>query len=101
MLKWNPKVHGTGDVEVYATMNLEEFVPHPKGYTGNLVPAGAEDEASGHPFGWRDERGVGVVEIILILVVLIALVTMFKGTLSRMVQTILDKIENGATQIMN
>ena len=41
---------------------------------------------------WRDEEGIGTVEMILILVVLIALVLIFKSKLSSLVNEIFDKI---------
>ena len=41
---------------------------------------------------WKDERGVGVVEVILILVVLIGLVIIFKSQLTSLVNTIFSKI---------
>lgn len=40
----------------------------------------------------QDEKGVGVVEVILILVVLIALVVIFKSQLISLVGTIFEKI---------
>lgn len=39
-----------------------------------------------------DERGIGVVEVILILVVLIGLVLIFKTQLTKLVETIFQKI---------
>ena len=39
----------------------------------------------------KDESGIGVVEIILILVVLIGLVIIFKTQLTELVQTIFNK----------
>lgn len=52
-------------------------------------------------FCWRsgDNRGVGVVEIILILVVLIALVVLFKNQLTSLVSTLLSNITRNATSI--
>ena len=41
---------------------------------------------------WEDERGIGTVEMILILVVLIALVLIFKSKLTSLVNEIFDKI---------
>lgn len=41
---------------------------------------------------WADESGVGVVELILILVVLIGLVLIFKSQLTTIVNNIFDKI---------
>lgn len=48
---------------------------------------------------WKEENGSGVVEAILILVVLIALVTLFKGTLSPLVEDILKNIKSAAGKI--
>jgi Flp pilus assembly pilin Flp len=47
----------------------------------------------------REEDGVGVVEIILILVVLIGLVVIFKGQLTSLVQSLLDKAASQAGAI--
>ncbi len=51
-------------------------------------------------YGWKkvwkkflkDEQGIGTVEMILILVVLIALVLIFKSQLTSLVNEIFDKI---------
>ena len=52
---------------------------------------------------WRDflteEDGVGVVEIILILVVLISLVVIFKKQLTSLVNSILSKITSQSNGI--
>lgn len=40
----------------------------------------------------KDEKGIGVVEMILILVVLIGLVAMFKGRLTSLVGEIFERI---------
>ena len=47
----------------------------------------------------EDEQGVGVVEIILILVVLISLVILFKGQLTSLVTGILSKITSQSNSI--
>lgn len=47
----------------------------------------------------KDERGIGVVEVILILVVLIGLVIIFKSQLTSLVETIFQKITSEATGI--
>ena len=47
----------------------------------------------------KDERGIGVVEIILILVVLIGLVIIFKSQLTSLVQTIFEKITSESSGI--
>ena len=43
---------------------------------------------------WEDESGVGVVEMILILVVLIGLVLIFKRQLTNIVNVIFDTINS-------
>ena len=48
---------------------------------------------------WQDESGVGVVEIILILVVLIRLVLLFKEQITSLVKTVLTKIKNQGTSV--
>ncbi len=47
----------------------------------------------------EDESGVGVVEIILILVVLISLVVIFKKQLTSLVTSILSKITEQSNSI--
>lgn len=47
----------------------------------------------------REEDGVGVVEIILILVVLISLVVIFKKQLTSLVNSILSKITSQSNDI--
>ncbi len=48
---------------------------------------------------WKEEDGVGVVEIILILVVLIALVLIFKNQLISLVTSILEKITSQSNSV--
>lgn len=47
----------------------------------------------------KDEKGVGVVEIILILVVLIGLVIIFKAQLTSLVESIFRKITSESAGI--
>lgn len=47
----------------------------------------------------KEEDGMGVVEIILIIVVLISLVAIFKKQITSVVNTILKKVSSQATQI--
>jgi len=47
----------------------------------------------------KDTRGIGVVEVILILVVLIGLVIIFKSQLTSLVQTIFNKITSESSGI--
>lgn len=46
-----------------------------------------------------EEDGIGVVEMILILVVLIGLVLIFKESLRNLVKDILDSIKSGAADV--
>ena len=48
---------------------------------------------------WNEEDGVAVVEIILILVVLIALVIIFKNQLTSIVNSIFKKISSQSSSI--
>lgn len=47
----------------------------------------------------KEERGIGVVEVILILVVLIGLVLIFKSQLTSLVQNIFQKITSESAGI--
>ena len=47
----------------------------------------------------KDKKGIGVVEVILILVVLIGLVLIFKSQLTSLVQTIFKKITSESAGI--
>lgn len=49
---------------------------------------------------WKEEDGVGVVEIILILVVLVALVVIFKDEVTSIVQKAFKSITGGANKII-
>ena len=49
---------------------------------------------------WKDERGVGVIEIVLILVVLIALVLVFKEQITAIVNDAFASISGDAGKIM-
>jgi len=48
---------------------------------------------------WVEEDGMGTVEIILIIVVLISLVIIFKTQLTQLVESIFDKIVKQANTI--
>ena len=48
---------------------------------------------------WRDESGVGVVEMILILVVLIGLVLIFKDQLGSLVNGIFKEIQSKTNSV--
>ena len=48
---------------------------------------------------WKNNDGVGVVEVILILVVLIGLVMIFKTQLTELVNTIFEKITSQSSML--
>lgn len=48
---------------------------------------------------WREEDGMGVVEVVLIIIVLISLVIIFKKQITSLVKTILAKMTSQANQI--
>ena len=47
---------------------------------------------------WKDESGIGVVEIILILVVLIMLVVIFREQITAIVTNAFQQINSGASK---
>lgn len=47
----------------------------------------------------KEEEGMGTVEIVLIIVVLIALVALFKDSIKKLVESILKKITTNANKI--
>lgn len=48
---------------------------------------------------WEDQRGMGVVEVILIIVVLIGLVIIFKNQITGVVNDIFEKIISQSSSI--
>lgn len=48
---------------------------------------------------WNDESGIGVVEVILILVVLVALVIIFKDQLTNLVNSIFGSINSKSESV--
>jgi uncharacterized iron-regulated membrane protein len=49
--------------------------------------------------GLEDESGMGVVEIVLIIIVLVGLVILFKDKITSLVETLLSKMTSQAKQI--
>lgn len=49
--------------------------------------------------GLGDESGMGVVEIVLIIIVLVGLVILFKSQITSLVNTLLSKMSSQAKQI--
>lgn len=48
---------------------------------------------------WMEEDGVGVIEIILVLVVLISLVAIFKKQLTSLIKSLLSKVTSQSNAI--
>lgn len=48
----------------------------------------------------QDESGIGTVELILILVILIGLVVIFKGQITAIVEEIFDSITSGVSEVV-
>ncbi len=48
---------------------------------------------------WSDESGVGVIEMVLILVVLIALVLIFRDSLKKLLNDIFNQINTSANSV--
>ena len=48
---------------------------------------------------WKQEEGVGVIEVVLILVVLIGLVIIFKTQIRKLLETIFKQIETQSKEV--
>jgi len=48
---------------------------------------------------WKDEQGVGVIELVLVLVVLIGLVIIFKKQITTLLQNIFKKINSQSKEV--
>ena len=48
---------------------------------------------------WRQEEGVGVIEVVLILVVLIGLVIIFKTQIKKLLENIFKEIESQSKEV--
>lgn len=48
---------------------------------------------------FQDDRGIGTIELVLILVVLIALVLIFKDRIKSLLNTIFDQIDSSASSV--
>ena len=48
---------------------------------------------------WRQEEGVGVIEVVLILVVLIGLVIIFKTQITKLLDNIFKEIESQSKEV--
>lgn len=59
-----------------------------------------ENRLKGFRDFWREEEGMGTVEIILIIVVLIGLVIIFKTQLRSLVEKVFEKITTDSNTVM-
>ena len=48
---------------------------------------------------WKDEQGVGVIELVLVLVVLIGLVIIFKKQITPLLQNIFKEINSQSKEV--
>ncbi len=48
---------------------------------------------------WMEEEGIGVVEIILILVVLVAIILIFREQITAMISAAFSQLDSGTTTI--
>lgn len=48
---------------------------------------------------WKNEDGVGVIEVVLILVVLIGLVIIFKGQINKLLEDIFKEINAQSKEV--
>ena len=48
---------------------------------------------------WKDEQGVGVIELVLVLVVLIGLVIIFKKQITTLLQKIFKEINSQSKEV--
>ena len=48
---------------------------------------------------WKDEQGVGVIELVLVLVVLIGLVIIFKKQITSLLQNIFKEINSQSKEV--
>lgn len=48
---------------------------------------------------WMEEDGMGVVEIVLIIIVLVSLVVLFKNQITSLVQTLLSNMSTNAKSV--
>ena len=48
---------------------------------------------------WKDEQGVGVIELVLVLVVLIGLVIIFKKQITNLLQNIFKEINSQSKEV--
>lgn len=52
-----------------------------------------------HVTFWEDESGIGTIELVLIMVVLIALILVFKDKIGQLLEDIFDEIDSQASEV--
>ncbi|MBR5348179.1 MAG: hypothetical protein IK125_03000 [Lachnospiraceae bacterium] len=62
----------------------------------NVTEPAAEEEFPGL---LKDNRGIGVIEMVLILVVLVGLVLIFKSQLTSIIGTVFDKVNSTVNKL--
>lgn len=48
---------------------------------------------------WKDERGMGIIEIAIIIVIIIALALIFKNQIEQLLNTIFDQIDDSIMKL--
>ena len=84
------------------TQELQEKIPSEElpGETEKISEV-TEKKNYTRPNFWKDNRGVGVIEIVLILVILIGLVLVFKEEITAIVNDAFAAISGDAGKIIN
>ena len=77
------------------TQEVQEKIPTEE------LPGETEKKNYTRPNFWKDNRGVGVIEIVLILVILIGLVLVFKEEITAIVNDAFAAISGDAGKIIN
>lgn len=88
--------------EVMETQELQEKMLADELLEDVEKMAEAEEEKNySRPNFWKDNRGIGVIEIVLILVILIGLVLVFKEQITGIVNDAFAAISGDAGKIIN
>ncbi len=66
---------------------------------GNMIRYAMRKTRQGIQSLWREEEGMGVVEVILIIIVLIGLVIIFRDSLRELVESLFSTLTDGAEDV--
>ena len=66
---------------------------------GNMIRQAMRKTRQGIEALWREEEGMGVVEVILIIIVLIGLVIIFRDSLRELVESLFSTLTDGAEDV--